>query len=279
VLKQRILTGLVLAAGVLATVFLFPPPLFALLAGLVLVVGAWEWSRLAHFSGAARGLFALMFAGLLAVCGWWLGFQRLPAGVVENRVVFLATLATAWWVFATWLVKLYPAHASFWSKRWEQTAMGLLVIVPTWAALVFLRGEPRGEWLIIILVASVVCADTGAFFVGRQWGRHKLAPAVSPGKSREGFYGGFVCSLLFTVVLVFALGRGGKDWWLLVLVVPASLASVTGDLLESMLKRQRGIKDSGILLPGHGGVLDRMDSITAAAPIFALAYALSGWQL
>jgi len=115
--------------------------------------------------------------------------------------------------------------------------------------------------------------------VGRRWGRRKLSPNVSPGKSREGFYGGFLTSLAFSLFLVLALGRGAQDLWLLALVLPASLASVLGDLLESMLKRERGVKDSGTLLPGHGGILDRIDSITAAAPVFALAYALSGWQL
>lgn len=278
-LKLRVITGLLLAAGVLAALFLLPVSIFAPVAGLVFVVAAWEWSRLAHLSGWARGLFALIFALLLFACGWWLGFQRLPAETVEVRVGFLSGLAVLWWLFATWLVKQYPTHAKLWSKRWEQTLMGLLVIVPTWAALVFLRAEPEGEWLIVILVVTVVCADTGAFFAGRQWGKHKLAPSVSPGKSKEGFYGGIVSSAVFAAILVVALGRGTNDWWLLALILPASLASVVGDLLESMLKRQRGIKDSGKILPGHGGVLDRIDSITAAAPVFALAYALTGWQL
>lgn len=278
-LRQRIFTALVMAAAVLAAIFLSPFPVFAVLAGLVFVLAAWEWSRLAHFSGWGRAGFALAYAAIFAACGWWIGFLRLPAEVVELRTGLLSGLGVLWWLFAAWLVRLYPAHAALWSRRWEQTLMGLLVTVPTWAALVFLHGQPRGEWLLVILVVSVVCADTGAFFIGRQWGRHKLAPTVSPGKSKEGLYGGFACSALFAVILVLALGRGAGDWWLLALIIPASFASVLGDLLESMLKRQRGLKDSGTILPGHGGVLDRIDSITAAAPIFALVYVLSGWQL
>lgn len=273
------ITGLVLAAAILAAVFLLPFLSFALLAGAVFVVSAWEWSRLAHFSGVSRGLFALAFAFLLLACGFLLGFLRLPGESVAMRVGLLSALASLWWLVAAWLVRSYPSHASFWSKRWEQSVMGLLVIIPTWAALVFLRGEPGGEWLIVILVVSVVCADAGAFFVGRRWGSHKLAPSVSPGKSKEGFYGGFACSLVFAIALVLVLGPATNNWWLLVLIVPASLASVMGDLLESMLKRQRGVKDSGVILPGHGGVLDRIDSITAAAPVFTLAYILTGWQL
>ncbi|MEX1034051.1 MAG: phosphatidate cytidylyltransferase [Cellvibrionaceae bacterium] len=278
-LSQRIVTGLILAAGVLAAVFLLSFTLFALLAALVFVIGAWEWSRLAHFSGLGRGLCTLAFALLLVACGWWIGFQRLAEETMELRMAIVAALAAVWWIVAAGLVRSYPARAGLWSRRWEQCLIGLLVIVPAWAALVFLRGEPRGEWLIVILVVSVVCADTGAYFVGRRWGRHKLAPSVSPGKSTEGVYGGFACSLLFAVVLVLALGRSADDWWLLALIVPASLVSVVGDLLESMLKRQRGIKDSGSILPGHGGVLDRMDSVTAAAPVFVLAYVLTGWRL
>ncbi|MGQ9426086.1 phosphatidate cytidylyltransferase [Gilvimarinus sp. F26214L] len=278
-LKQRILTAVVLGFGVLAAVFYLPLSVFMLVAALAFLVGAWEWSRLAHFSGGGRVLFALGFAGVFLITGWGLGFLRLPAEMVQNRLAVVAALATLWWAFATWLVGRYPDHATLWSRRWEQTLMGVLVLVPSWAALVFLRGQPGGEWLIVILVASVVCADTGAFFVGRRWGRNKLAPLVSPGKSKEGFYGGFACSALLAIILVLAYGRGVQDWWLLALVVPASLASVMGDLLESMLKRQRGIKDSGSILPGHGGVLDRIDSITAAAPVFALAYALTGWTL
>jgi phosphatidate cytidylyltransferase len=278
VLKQRVITAIVLAAVLLAAVFFLPLSIFATLAALVFVVGAWEWSRLAHFSGAARAGFALAFALLIAVCWWWIGFQRLAGEIVDGRMTAVAALAVIWWFFATWLVKSYPAHARFWSRRWEQTLMGLLVLVPAWAAIVFLRAEPAGDWLILILVASVAGADIGAFFVGRKWGKRKLAPSVSPGKSREGFLGGFVASLLFAIVLALALG-GGEHWWLLALIVPASLASVMGDLLESMLKRQRGIKDSGAILPGHGGILDRIDSITAAAPVFALAYLLSGYVL
>lgn len=278
-LKQRIITALVLAAALLAVVFYTPLLWFAVLAGLVFVVAGWEWSRLAHFEGAARFIFALVFGGLLLVSAYWLGVDTSSQQMSPERLLVMLSVAVAWWVVASWLVASYPARAKLWARRWEQTIMGLLVIIPTWAALTYLRSEPGGEWLIMILAGCVICADTGAFFVGRRWGKRKLAPAVSPGKSVEGFVGGLVCSVVFAVVLVLAMGSKAQDWWLLALVIPASLASVMGDLLESMLKRQRGIKDSGNILPGHGGIMDRLDSITAAAPVFALAYMLSGWQL
>lgn len=278
-LKQRIITALVLAAVLLAVVFYLPLGWFALLGGAVFVVAAWEWSRLAHFDGVARVVFAAAFGVALLAVASWLGFDAASQAMSSQRLTALLGAAVLWWVVASWLVVSYPVRAGIWARRWEQTVMGLLVIVPTWAALTYLRAEPGGEWLIIILAGCVICADTGAFFVGRRWGKRKLAPAVSPGKSVEGFLGGLVCSLIFAVVLVLALGADAGDWWLLALIVPASLASVMGDLLESMLKRQRGIKDSGRILPGHGGIMDRLDSITAAAPVFTLAYILSGWQL
>lgn len=274
-LKQRIITALILGAAVLAALVYLPPAWFGMLAGVVFTVAAWEWSRLAHFAGAGRVAFTLVFAGLLLLCAAWLGFPSMQ----ESQLIPLLLVATVWWILASWLVVSYPERSGLWDGRWQQSLMGALVIVPTWAALSYLRAEPGGEWLIMILVGCVVCADTGAFFVGRRFGKRKLAPAVSPGKSIEGFFGGLACSAIFALILIFAVGGEADDWWLLLLVLPASLVSVMGDLLESMLKRRRGIKDSGRILPGHGGILDRLDSITAAAPVFGLAYMLSGWQL
>lgn len=274
-LKQRIITALLLGAVLLAAIFYLPPSWFAVVAGLVFVLAAWEWSRLAHFAGAARLVFTFAFGCLLLASAYWLGLEEMQAG----RLCGILAVAVLWWLVASWLVISYPARSELWARRWVQTVMGVMVIIPTWAALSYLRAEPGGEWLIVILAGCVICADTGAFFVGRRWGKRKLAPAVSPGKSVEGFAGGMLCSLIFALVLIFAMGAEPGDWRLLALVVPASLASVMGDLLESMLKRQRGIKDSGRILPGHGGILDRIDSITAAAPVFALAYMSSGWQL
>lgn len=274
-LKQRIITAVILGVALLAAVLYLPPVLFALLTGAVFVVAAWEWSRLAHFAGIARVFFTLIFAGLLLLCAWWLGFPSMQG----PRLMLLLLIAAVWWVVATWLVISYPARSDLWASQWQQTLMGALVIVPTWAALSYLRAEPGGQWLILILVGGVISADTGAFFVGRRFGRRKLAPAVSPGKSVEGLFGGLACSVIFALVLIWAHEGAGEDWWLLLMVLAASLISVMGDLLESMLKRRRGIKDSGRILPGHGGILDRVDSSTAAAPVFALVYMLSGWQL
>ena len=156
--------------------------------------------------------------------------------------------------------------------------MGLLVLVPTWFALMALRLHSNGVGLIFVLIALVTAADIGAYFTGKAWGKAKLAPNVSPGKSWAGFWGGLVTSALLALSLWWLLD-GGQHSGLAVMAiaVATSLASVLGDLLESMVKREQGVKDSGRILPGHGGMLDRLDSMTAAAPVFALCLLLAGW--
>jgi len=154
-------------------------------------------------------------------------------------------------------------------------AMGLWVLLPTWVGFSVLR-ESGAAWLLFVLLL-VWGADIGAYFVGRALGRHKLAPRVSPGKTWEGVAGGLMVTALLAIVFASwqSLGVAGGLMLMLATAV-VTLVSVLGDLLESMLKRHRGIKDSSQLLPGHGGVLDRVDSLTAAVPLFAL---LSGWLL
>ncbi|GAB1264828.1 phosphatidate cytidylyltransferase [Aurantivibrio infirmus] len=283
-LKQRVVTGVIMAAIVLAAIFYLPSPIFILIAALIVSIGAWEWSRLASYEGVARYLFVFVFAVILVVIFWFSGLassvlSSSDAELLKDNTLAIVFIASLWWLVALFLVKQYPAASGLWSKQWQQTIIGVLVLLPTWASLVFLRLQEQGQWLIVVLIMCVVCADTGAYFFGRKWGRHKLAASVSPGKSKEGFYGGLFTSIVFAIILIFSLGVEANNWWLLLLIVVASLASVLGDLVESMFKRQRGIKDSGAILPGHGGVLDRLDSLTAAAPIFVLLYILSGWRL
>ena len=156
--------------------------------------------------------------------------------------------------------------------------MGVMTLVPAWVAVIYLRQHEHGIELIFIMVAIVAAADIGAYFSGKAWGKSKLAVAVSPGKSWAGFWGGLVSSVSVVVVL-WLIFDGGRHGLLAVVatVVVTALASVLGDLLESMVKRQQGIKDSGRILPGHGGMMDRLDSMTAAAPVFALCLLLAGW--
>jgi phosphatidate cytidylyltransferase len=145
-----------------------------------------------------------------------------------------------------------------------------VVLLPAWIGLAYLRLDQAGSWLILYVIALVACADIGAYFAGRAFGRHKMAPAVSPGKTLEGLAGGITAVALFALLIsAIALPAAISPSAFLLLSMATALASVLGDLVESMVKRHRGVKDSGTLLPGHGGVLDRIDSLAAAIPVFA----------
>lgn len=260
-LKQRIITALILLPIALCGFFLLEGAGFALFIGLVVTLGAWEWARLAGFTAQfARVVYAAVVALLLFL------MYILP-GVAP----WVLGAAVLWWGVATYLVLTYPQSSGHWSSVASKLVIGLLVLLPAWQGLVYIKHMQLGNWLIMAVMVLVWGADIGAYFSGRAFGKRKLAPAVSPGKSWEGVYGGLALTLLITLIVGFV-----RDWTakeiLLALVGAAVvvLISVVGDLTESMFKRQAGIKDSSNLLPGHGGVLDRIDSLTAAIPIFAV---------
>lgn len=273
-LKQRVLTALVLAALFLALLFLSPWYIFAGFTGIVVSMAAWEWSALAGMrASVARGAYVALITVVGVISYWWL---FIDAGTPVTRTALL--VACGWWAVALLWVQGYPSSAVIWSHPAMRSMMGLLVLVPAWCGLVFLRRQPDGQWLILVAVLLVACADIGAYFAGRALGRHKLAPRVSPGKTWEGLVGGLVVALI--VGLVINAVWSGSSWVLVAaVIIPTALVSVVGDLLESMVKRQCGVKDSGNMLPGHGGLLDRIDGLTAAIPVFALAILLAGWSL
>lgn len=280
-LKQRIITAVILALLFLGGLFSLSISGFALAIAVVVMIAGWEWANMAGFKAQwQRVLYALFVGGVVMVSGYYTEFLQLgrfeAGGLQREPVRTLLLVACTWWAVALLWVQGYPASAVLWARGFLKALMGLLVLVPTWLALVFLREEPQGQWLILLVVMIVACADIGAYFTGKAFGKRKLAIHVSPGKSWEGFWGGFACCVLLALAIGFGMNAGG--WMMLAIIAPAALASVLGDLLESMIKRQRGIKDSSQLLPGHGGILDRVDSITAAAPVFALAVLLTGWQ-
>lgn len=269
-LKQRIITGLVLVAVVVGLVLLLPPSAFLGFTALVVLFAAWEWTRLAAF-----GVLAWRVAYLLLVLvAMGLLYGQQPA---QREIVLLA--GCLWWIYAFWLIRRYPALGSHWRHPGLLAVTGLLVLLPAWAALLHLNDSTQRGQLILLLLGLVAAADIGAYFTGRTFGRTKLAVRVSPNKTWEGFVGGMLlcCALALVVYLVWQdEGQGTPLQVLQVLAAALSVAvfSVVGDLFESMLKRQAGMKDSGSVLPGHGGVLDRIDSITAALPLYALALQL-----
>lgn len=276
-LKQRVTTALILAAVFLAAVFYLPVPLFSAFTAVIVLIAAWEWANMAGFARRWQRLVYLALTALIMSA--IVLYLELSLGTVistdPGQYRDLLVIGCGWWALALLLVQGYPSSAILWGAPVLRALMGFLVLIPTWIAFTYMRGHENGAWMVLLIVAVVACADIGGYFAGRRWGKRKLKPAVSPGKTWEGFVGGVVANILLSLVLWLVVG--GNYWVILAIVLPTSLVSVLGDLLESMVKRHRGIKDSGTLLPGHGGVLDRVDSLTAAAPVFALALLASGW--
>ncbi|WP_462382144.1 phosphatidate cytidylyltransferase [Pseudomonas sp. Marseille-QA0892] len=267
-LKQRVLTALVLLPVALAGFFWLQGGAFALFVGVVVVLGAWEWARLAGWIAASSriGYAALVALLLLVLYG-----APLLAPV-------LLVVGVLWWGASTLLVLSFPDSAQYWSGRITRAVIGLLILLPAWQGLVMLKQWPESTWLIIGVMVLVWAADIGAYFFGRAFGKRKLAPRVSPGKSWEGFMGGMLVSLVITLVVAITRDWTAGQTTLALLGAALVVAiSVVGDLTESMFKRQAGVKDSSNLLPGHGGVMDRIDSLTAAVPVYAMLLWVSGW--
>ena len=267
-LKARLISAAILVPLVVYGVLNLSTEIFALLLGGVLLAGAWEWSRLVPLQSlSARFAFTAVIAGLMGLC-WQLGLAQLISPLLLAGV--------AWWLVALfWLSRpQLGRQASLLSVNLKMLA-GMLVILPAWAALISLHahGSGGGPKLVLMLLVMVWLADSGAYFAGRQWGRTRLAPVVSPGKTWEGVYGGLLASLVFAGIAG-GLYSGSLKWTLtfMLVSVTAVLFSVAGDLLESLMKRQSGIKDSGSIIPGHGGILDRVDSMLAAAPMFLIGF-------
>ncbi len=266
-LRTRILTAVVLASVLLAGLFLLPPAWAVLAFGVVFSVGAWEWGGFGALRGmASRVLYAAGVALLLLLAWRW--------SAASAHLMLLLSAACVWWAAALLWLTVAPSH----HRPILVLLCGMPVLVPPFVALARLvvttRGPSHGPQRVLWLVLLVIAADVGAYFAGHAWGRRKLAPRVSPGKTLEGAIGG-----LLMVALVAWSGALYFDLPRLTVVVfgcAVGVFSVIGDLTESMFKRAAGIKDSGALLPGHGGLLDRIDSVTAAAPLYALGIFGSG---
>lgn len=266
-LKQRILTAALLI-GLLGLVLFVLPASWAMGAiGAVAGIGGWEWAR---FGGLVRVPARLAYAGSIALL-WYAGCHA--AADVRVLLAMLA-LACAWWCAALLWLLLAPERHS----RALALLCGVPVLVPAFVALARLEasgaGEVRGPLLVLWLILIVIAADVGAFFAGRAFGKHRLAPRVSPGKTWEGVFGGLAATALVGGAAAALHGLA----WLPCIAFGCAIGafSVIGDLTESMFKRAAGLKDSGALLPGHGGMMDRIDSVTAAAPLYALGLFGSG---
>ncbi|MBK8184034.1 MAG: phosphatidate cytidylyltransferase [Candidatus Competibacteraceae bacterium] len=268
-LKERILTAAILAIVVVVAVLGLPVAGFGVALLAVVLLGAWEWARLA---GIERNRDRLLYGGavLALVLALWplLGHSGFVGGLMMVVVAF--------WGMALGWMRRYIEQPDRRDRIAVVAGAGLVVLVAPWVALVALHGQ-FGPTSVLFLLLLVSTADIGAFFAGRRWGRRKLAPTLSPGKTWEGVVGGGVVTLALALVGAGVLGVSGHWFWFVVVCMVTVAFSIVGDLFESMVKRQRRFKDSGSLLPGHGGVLDRIDSLTAAAPIFLLGlYGMRG---
>lgn len=263
-LRQRVLTAVPLLAVLLALLFLAPAWVVVTASGALMLLAAWEWSAfLGWHHVALRTAYVGFTALVLVVCNW------LVPSIIELTTVLW--IALAWWAVALVWITRYPTPV----PASIAAISGQLVIVPAWLAMVAIVSLARlGPALMLLALCIVFAADIGAYFAGHRFGRIKLAPRVSPGKTWEGVIGGVLLAALVATVGGLALGL---PWSVMAPVgLAVSALSVVGDLTESMFKRSAGLKDSGQLIPGHGGVLDRLDSITAAMPAFALAMSWAG---
>lgn len=254
-LRQRVITALVLAPCVFLVILGIPHFITATVLALLVVAGAWEWSAFPGFTHHSARLAYVAFIAVCLVAAWYVGVDNV-------RSDLMLYTALAWWILALLWIALAPSRVN----RATAALAGWFVLIPVWVALVRLHAE--GPPLLLFLLLLVVAADIGAYFAGRAFGKHKLAPKVSPGKTWEGVAGGLVAALLLAAAGVWWFDMRTVPFMILCLVV--AIASVIGDLTESLFKRHAGLKDSGSLLPGHGGVLDRVDSVTAAAPVFVI---------
>ncbi|CDH46057.1 phosphatidate cytidylyltransferase [Candidatus Contendibacter odensensis] len=261
-LRQRVVTAIVLALITVWVVLKLPAIGFGAVLLAITLLGAWEWANLAGMNQTRSrlGYGALILALILA---FW---PLVDSPMLMNGLLIL--------VFAGWCyVPIWLRHYARRPDRPDHLmtlgAVGIVILVGPWVALMGLR-DKFGPGYVLFLLLLIWVADIGAYFAGRRWGRRKLAPAISPGKTWEGVWGAGAAALTFALIGAAVLGMGSRWLWFVAVCMVTVGFSIVGDLFESMIKRQRGVKDSGALLPGHGGVLDRIDSLTAAAPVFLL---------
>ena len=270
-LKERVATAIGLLGLFLAALFLRPTRQFAIPIAGVVSLATFEWAALAGIARAGRYVYAISATLAFGVVVW--GFQGIDPSRREVALLF-APSALLWFFVVPW----WLAHVAIPGSKWAVLAVGLVVVVPAGLSVVSLHSI--GPPILLMLLAFIWIADIAAFFVGRAIGRHKLAPRISPGKCWEGAVGALVATSIYAIICVMVspqlsvIVKGGLWWACLGIAVLLWALSIVGDLFESLVKRHAGVKDSGTLLPGHGGVLDRIDSITSTLPVAALLFYL-----
>lgn len=272
-LKQRILTAIILIPLVLWGILRLPDDYFAIVLAVLTILGAREWASMARLPKSLHYIYTIAFAGILYAC--WFGLHQL-----KQLDIALLYIACAWWLFAfVVLVQYNSGKIQILFNPVLRSVIGLLILIPTFTALLILRNDTEhGAALLIYLLVLIWIADSAAYFTGRQWGKTKLLPNVSPGKTWQGVYGALVASTSFSLAFAYFAAEIINQQFMAFISISfiTIIFSIHGDLVESMFKRQVNIKDSSHILPGHGGVLDRIDSLTSASPVFVTSLMLFG---
>jgi phosphatidate cytidylyltransferase len=276
--RTRVLAALTMAPFAIAAVLFLPTPWIVALAAVMFLAGLWEWLRLADIDDTLARTVLLLVNLLLMVALVWASRSESGGSLVLFEL--MVVLGVIWWLLAMiWLRHYDFASDHDTHARVFKLGAGTLAVVPAWCALAVIHaGQPYGHAWLLIALAVVWAADSGAYFAGRKFGKRKLSPRISPNKTVEGMAGGAIAGV--AVALIGAPLAGADLAQLPAVALVAAIAvgfSVVGDLFESLLKRHVGAKDSGDLIPGHGGILDRIDGVLAALPVFALGKAWLGF--
>nr|VFK46302.1 MAG: phosphatidate cytidylyltransferase [Candidatus Kentron sp. TC] len=274
-MKQRVITALVSMPVVILSTLFLPTSYFSLILSVVILIAAWEWAGLIGWETRIK---RLTFSSITAIL-LYVAFQLNV--LFPHGWLFLSTFALVWWCVALGWVVQFEQERPISSLEWPMVRVfvGWLILVPTWGALVAIHQHAEnGPILVILLMILIWGADSGAYFSGKHFGKRRLSARTSPGKSWEGVVGGLLTTGVLSVLVVLYVQLPLEKWIVLIfLSLTTAILSILGDLTESLFKRQAREKDSSRLLPGHGGMLDRIDSLTAAAPFFALSLFLWGY--
>ena len=276
--RTRLLAALIMTPLAVAAVLFLDTPWLVALTAMVFLAGLWEWFRLAEIDDTLHRSVLLVANLAMMVAIVWA--SRSSSGFSFVLFQLATVVGVAWWLLAMWWLRHFEfASDHDTNARMFKLAAGTLAVVPAWCALALIHGGSSNghRWLLIALVV-IWAADSGAYFAGRRFGKRKLSPRISPNKTIEGLIGGMVAAVIVALIGAPLAGATVAQLPLVALVVVVTVGfSVVGDLFESLLKRHVGAKDSGDLIPGHGGILDRIDSVLAALPVFALGKGLLGF--
>ena len=276
-LLERIKTGLILAAGFVVISTQSSALVFSFLISGFMFFVAWEWATLANFVyRSSKLIFSSCFILIISFLYLNLGLAAVNTQINEKLSLTILFVGVIFWIISTYFLYHYPKYSDLWNGRYKLSIIGLLTIIPAWNGMILLKYLNPNGYLLLLAVLLVAVVDIGAYFIGKNFGRRKLAAELSPNKTWEGVLGGSVACILVTILLVPLVNflfSGAIEINVVssvLLILTVIFFSIVGDLLESMLKRNQGIKDSGNLLPGHGGILDRIDGLLAVIPCFTL---------